>query len=597
MRIAARTLCCLSLMASLTHTGQVTANDVSTRIFGGEEAQASDWPWMTALRISFSDGTAGFCGGQQISPDWVLTAAHCLVKDGHNGARVEATVADVFYGAPTFPNGDFPAPGSGDEPAGLMILHGAFNFRNLLEGYDIALIPVSEAPLLQRYPDLADDTLVQALEAAPALDRDDRMTALGWGETAPSSGISETLQQVALDYINRAACGSFWFSADTDLLVCAGEPNPPFDAELGQDTCRGDSGGPLLTGTPDDPVIVGLTSFGSSQGCGLAHVPSGYTSTADMVDWIEQITASPPGGAPAHPLIDAAIAIPRYHTMPANTPDGYTIDFSLRNDSKMNAATLQRLTLTGENMDNLSLSLENSVCPDADCDLSAEMPLAPNDELAGQVALSSLPAGDDQRVTMSLQLDTQEHDYRSSNNRPTVRIFLTDKPDLNLVAPGFVRGTFTQQQRRASVRTRLENLSTHASTEGAGLSIVLPPATQLLNRQALQCTQSAEGLFCPAPPLAPGGQHSMTLELSSLDGLPRTLQLTAHTPAGTFGVGQTEAAVAVQYPDTETPVLRMGSGGALWGGLLLILILLRRRHVNRHVWPDPSRHKVCAGHQ
>lgn len=579
MRIAARTLCCISLLAGLTLTGQAISGDVSTRIFGGEEADTSDWPWITALRISFGDGTAGFCGGQQISPDWVLTAAHCLVKEGQNGARVEATVAEVFYGVPTFPNGDFPGPGSGDEPAGLMILHGNFNFRNLLEGYDIALIPVSEAPPLQRHPDLADNTLVHALETAPPLDRDDRMTALGWGETAPSSGISETLQQVALDYISRADCGSFWFGAETDLLVCAGEPNPPFDAELGQDTCRGDSGGPLLTGTPDDPVIVGLTSFGSGQGCGLAHVPSGYTSTADMVDWIEGITASPPGGAPVRPLIDAAINVTRYHSMPANTQGNYTIDFSLRNDSIMNHATLQRLTLTSEDMDSLTLSLQSNVCPDAYCDLYAEMPLEPEDALAGEITLSSLPAGEDQAVTVSMQLDTQERDYRSSNNRPTVRIFLTDKPDLNLVAPGFVRGTFTQQQRRANVRTRLENFSTHASTEDAGLRIVLPPATQLLNMQALQCTQSAEGLFCPAPPLAPGDQHSMTLELSSLDGLERTLRLTAHTPTGTFGAGETEAAVTLQYPDIETPVLRMGSGGALWGGLILIMMLWwRRKH-------------------
>lgn len=578
MRLAARALCCIALLAGLPLPGAAVASEISPRIFGGEEANAADWPWMTALRIAFNDNTNGFCGGQLISPDWVLTAAHCLVKEGSGSDPVFASRAALYYQAPTFPGGIFPQESNSDEISNLMIIHGHFNFQNLLQGHDIALIPVELAPPIARYPDLADLALVQALEAAPALDRDDRMTALGWGETAPSSGISETLQLVTLDYIRRATCGNFWFSAETDLLVCAGEPNPPFDAELGQDTCRGDSGGPLLTGTADEPVIVGLTSFGSSQGCGLANVPSGYTSTADMVGWIEQTTASPPEGIPARPLIDAAIEIPRYHSMAPHT-SAYTIDFSLRNNSIMNNATLQRLTLTGEDMDSLTLSLQSNVCPDADCDLYAQMPLEPADALAGEITLSSLPAGEDQAVTVSMQLDTQEHDYRSSNNRPTVRIFLTDKPDLNLVAPGFVRGTFTQQQRRANVRTRLENFSTHASTEDAGLRIVLPPATQLLNMQALQCTQSAEGLFCPAPPLAPGDQHSMTLELSSLDGLERTLWLTAHTPTGTFGAGETEAAVTLQYPDIETPVLRMGSGGALWGGLILIMMLWwRRKH-------------------
>ncbi|MCH8543393.1 MAG: serine protease [Alcanivorax sp.] len=581
MRLASL-VCCIGLIAGLTLPGQPHASEISTRIFGGDDAIADDWRWVTALRITFNDGTNGFCGAQVISPDWALTAAHCLVKEGNPGSRVDASVAELFYQAPTFPNGQFPPAGSGDEASGLMIVHGSFDFRNLLMGHDIALIPISDAPLLTRYPDLADDTLVQTLEAASPLDRDDRMTALGWGETAPSSGISETLQQVALDYVSRQACGNFWFSADTSLLVCAGEPNPPFDAELGQDTCRGDSGGPLLVGTPDEPVIVGLTSFGSSQGCGLAHVPSGYTSTADMIGWIESVTAAPPEGVMSRPLIDAAIEIPRYHSLPANTlpAEGYVIDFTVRNDSLANPATLLSLALAGDDEDTMALTLEGATCPDGLCDLSGQAPLNPEDEgLTGRVTLSSLPSGEkDRTVTLSLQLATQEHDYRSSNNRPAVRLFLTDKPDLNLVAPGLVQGTFIHQQRRANVTTRIENLSTHVTSNDAGLSIVLPPATELLNMNALQCTQSTEGLFCPAPALAPGDHHTMTLQLSSLDGLPRDLQLAADVPGGSFGAGQTQATVALQYPDTETPLLRMGnSGGAPWGGLVLIIMILWRR--------------------
>lgn len=179
MRFAARALCRIALLAGLSLPGVAVASEISPRIFGGEEANAADWPWMTALRIAFNDNTNGFCGGQLISPDWVLTAAHCLVKEGNGSDPVFASQATLFYEAPSFPGGNFPQ--GPREVSNLMIIHGHFNFRNLLQGHDIALIPVELAPLIARYPDLADLALVQALEDAPVLDRDDRMTALGWG--------------------------------------------------------------------------------------------------------------------------------------------------------------------------------------------------------------------------------------------------------------------------------------------------------------------------------------------------------------------------------------------------------------------------------
>ncbi|MBZ2189752.1 serine protease [Alcanivorax sp. JB21] len=582
MRLAARPLCCLCLLGSLILWHQASASAFSTRIFGGEEAGEGDWPWMTGLRITFEDGTAGFCGGQLISPDWVLTAAHCLIKDNDAGSRVNASHVALYYDAPIFPDGSFPAENDSDEISALALVHGQFVYNNLLKGYDIALIRVSQPPAIAPYPDLADMPRIQALEAASPLDRNDRLTALGWGEFTPSSGISETLQQVALDYITREHCGSYWFRADTSILICANEPAPPDEAEFGQDTCQGDSGGPLLDGTPDVPVIVGITSFGSVQGCGLAHVPSGYTSTADMAEWIETSTAAPPPDTDARPLIDAAIHIPRYHSLPANPALAapYDIDFRVRNDSLVNAATLQRLTLTRDDADDLALEINGSVCPEDDCDLSGLSPFAPEQEIAGKVSVATLPSGEDQTLILSLQLATQEHDYRSSNNRPTVRLFLTDKPDLNLVAPGFVRGTFRNQQRRATVNIRLENLSTHATADQAGLTVVLPAATQLLNATSLQCDTSDAGLICPVPALDPGGQHSMALTLSSEDGLPRTLHLQADASAGSFGAGETRAAVTLQYPTLEDTLPRVGSRSGFSIGWLLLalpLLSLRRR--------------------
>lgn len=94
--------------------------------------------------------------------------------------------------------------------------------------------------------------------------------------TVPLSQCNQTF----LEYNRKGSNLSALQNGISESQYCAHDPN-------GNDSCDGDSGGPLQTISDDSiaATIIGIVSYGLV--CGSPVYPSVYTRVAFYIDWIE----------------------------------------------------------------------------------------------------------------------------------------------------------------------------------------------------------------------------------------------------------------------------------------------------------------------
>ncbi|TCS41660.1 trypsin-like serine protease [Reinekea marinisedimentorum] len=92
-----------------------------------------------------------------------------------------------------------------------------------------------------------------------------------------SYSLTTDLQEVRLTPRQDAVCSSYYGdSFYEDSMICAGDYN--------QDSCSGDSGGPLFY--EDDGTLLGIVSWGPFP-CADSSLPYGvYTNVFNYIDWI-----------------------------------------------------------------------------------------------------------------------------------------------------------------------------------------------------------------------------------------------------------------------------------------------------------------------
>ncbi|XP_042564571.1 transmembrane protease serine 13a, partial [Clupea harengus] len=235
----------------------------ASRIIGGSVAKVGQWPWQVSLHLLGSH----VCGGTLISPDFVVTAAHCFPSS--NPSYKEAKNWRVYGGAVS--QTKLPTPFTVKK----IILHESYSQQT--NDYDIALLKLS-APV-------EFNSAVQPA-CLPAFDQSfshgDQCWTSGFGTTEEGAeSSSPDLMEVVVDIIDPRVCNSskVYRGRISRNMVCAG------DLDGGRDSCQGDSGGPLVCKDSDQRwYVVGVTSWGA--GCGRRNKPGVYSSVSSMLPWI-----------------------------------------------------------------------------------------------------------------------------------------------------------------------------------------------------------------------------------------------------------------------------------------------------------------------
>jgi len=239
-------------------------NDGS-RIVGGTNALVNEFPWRVAM---YSQDMGAFCGGTLISPNWVLTAAHCtaawrgrypLYADigDHDLRTVEEATNQVIK-------------------CDRIIQHA--NYDNQTQDNDIALChlerPVQYSRTIQ--PICLPWTMLGETFQGRTI------TASGWGTTSSGGSASPVLRKVDLPMLTTQQCRNYYQGMITDNMICT--------YSAGKDTCQGDSGGSIDYLEPNFGRYFGIGVVSWGVGCAGENQPGVYAKVTNYLTWIEQNT-------------------------------------------------------------------------------------------------------------------------------------------------------------------------------------------------------------------------------------------------------------------------------------------------------------------
>ena len=197
----------------------------TAKIVNGTPCSGLNKSPVVVLLKNLPDGKTGLCTGTMLSPNKVLTAAHCL----EGAASIDilfGTVTDTFAYV----------------TASSWNIHPSFSSTTFTNDVGIVHSPVS----------LPVPNLPILATSAPKIG--DRASIFGYGITTGGNTVDGKLRAGAMTIAG----------VDSDKIYAN------FEASS-SNTCSGDSGGPMLLQVGSQQSIIGTTSYGTSTNCSVGE--------------------------------------------------------------------------------------------------------------------------------------------------------------------------------------------------------------------------------------------------------------------------------------------------------------------------------------
>ncbi|XP_063833966.1 phenoloxidase-activating enzyme-like [Ostrinia nubilalis] len=258
------------------------------KITGGSATNVDQYPWLTLIEYARSDNSiALLCGGALISSRYVLTAAHCITGSILKNGTPKNVRLGEYDSSHTGPDCILVEGGGEDCTEGIVVLpieksipHPEYN--PITKRNDIGLIRTQRAA---PYTDFIRPICLPVVDITVTPPPNFKLWAAGWGAINSTVKKSSIKLHVDLPFVSQRECQPSYVKPGlkADLWngqLCAG-------GEAGKDSCRGDSGGPLMFENEKLYDMLGVVSFGPSP-CGKEDAPGVYTKVYAYVDWIRE---------------------------------------------------------------------------------------------------------------------------------------------------------------------------------------------------------------------------------------------------------------------------------------------------------------------
>uniref|UniRef100_H3AMJ8 Urokinase-type plasminogen activator n=1 Tax=Latimeria chalumnae TaxID=7897 RepID=H3AMJ8_LATCH len=246
------------------------------KIVGGERAALESQPWIAAIfqynhrmkRDFFS------CGGSLIDSCWVLTAAHCFPD------YFPRNDFSVILGKSALNETD--AHKEQRFQVERIVLHPEYDDSNDSYNNDIALLKLKSTA----GKCALETNYVRPVCLPPeglSLKDGWQCEIAGYGKEKYSHWYySQKLKEATIELISQETCKTedYYGSKITDNMLCAGHP------QWKVDSCKGDSGGPMVCEKDNRMILYGIISWG--DGCGKKNKPGVYTRVTRYNTWIQQ---------------------------------------------------------------------------------------------------------------------------------------------------------------------------------------------------------------------------------------------------------------------------------------------------------------------